>query len=36
MRALRIVAKVIGWTALAALLLVVSTLLTAVIVGRTE
>ena len=36
MRAVRIVAKVIGWTALAALLLVVSTLLTAVIVGRTE
>lgn len=36
MRAVRIVAKVVGWMALVALLLVVSTLLTAVIVGRTD
>ncbi len=36
MRALRITAKVIGWIALSALLLVVATLLTAVIVGRTD
>ncbi|HXU71680.1 MAG TPA: translocation/assembly module TamB domain-containing protein [Polyangia bacterium] len=36
MRALRIVAKVLGWIALVALLLVVSTLLTVVIVGRTD
>ena len=36
MRALKIVGKVIGWIALSALLLVVSTLLTVVIVGRTD
>ena len=36
MRALRIIAKTIGWIALSALLLVVSTLLTVVILGRTE
>ncbi|HEX8953812.1 MAG TPA: hypothetical protein VF945_18265, partial [Polyangia bacterium] len=36
MRALAIVGKVLGWIVLTALLLVVSTLLTVVLVGRTE
>jgi hypothetical protein len=36
MRAVRIIAKVIGWIALSALLLVVSTLLTVVLVGRSD
>ena len=36
MRAVRFVAKVVGWVALVALLLVVSTLLTVIVVGRTD
>lgn len=36
MRALHIVGKVVGWIALSALLLVVATLLTVIVVGRTD
>src|SRR5262249_30012466 len=36
MRALKIAAKVIGWIALTTLLLVVATLITVVVAGRTE